>query len=477
VSEADGWDGNVSSRFASVIRGNMQGRIVRSPLLKATALIIVVAAGVAAALVIKAPYAEVATPTRDAFPQDLINEGARLSAIGNCETCHTTTPTARFAGGFPLPTPFGVIHSTNISPDRETGIGTWSEEAFRRSMREGVARDGTHLYPAFPYDHFAKLTDGDIKALYAYVMTRDPVRAERPANDLKFPYNIRPLLAGWKLLYASSKPYEPNPSKSAEWNRGAYLVEGVGHCGACHTPRNSLGAERSDDRFGGGEAEGWHAPALSAKSPAPIPWDIDHLVLYLREGFDGQHGAPAGPMAPVVRNLARVPLDDAKAIAAYIKDIAGPPSAERKATADALLAKVMASPISERSGTSTGQVSNGKGSSGKGEDIYWATCAQCHEPSGQGVPFALSTTFSQPSPYNVLHIIAHGIRPPGGQPGPIMPSFSGALTDAQIVALVTFMRQAFSTQPAWTNIEDQLRQIRREDQSLTSVIARTPGSP
>jgi mono/diheme cytochrome c family protein len=433
----------------------MQRRSFRSHLLRILLLTILVVAGVAAVLVLRLPYSESETPQRSAFDAALIESGAQLAAIGNCETCHTAPDGARYAGGRSVGTPFGVIYSTNITPDRETGIGAWSQEAFARAMRDGVRRDGAHLYPAFPYDHFTHVTDADIKALYAYAMTREPVRAENRKNELAFPFNVRPLLAGWKLLYLKSGKFAPDTTKSAEWNRGAYLVEGLAHCGACHTPRNGLGAEKSDAKFAGADADGWDAPALNANSPAPIPWDADHMFVYLRQGFDGRHGAPAGPMAPVVHNLSRAAESDVKAIATYMVAMAGEPSAERKAKAEGLLAKVAATPV-------TPQPAGGRGS--EGADIYWGACAQCHEPSGTGVPFSLSTTFSEPSPRNAVHIIIDGIHPPIGQAGPIMPSFSGALTDAQIAAVVTYLRATFSDRPAWTNIADEIRRARSAGQ-------------
>ena len=185
--------------------------------------------------------------------------------------------------------------STNITPDPETGIGHWSEAAFLRALREGVDRAGRHLYPAFPYDHFTKLTDEDIGALYAFLMTRRAVRAPAQANRLSFPFNWRPLLAGWKLLYLTRGPAQGNEAS----DRGAYLVEALAHCGSCHTPRNRFGAEERSRTFAGGEAEDWHAPALNADSPAPHPWTRDQLFTYLRRGFVEPHGVAAGPMQSV----------------------------------------------------------------------------------------------------------------------------------------------------------------------------------
>jgi nicotinate dehydrogenase subunit B len=222
------------------------------------------------------------------------------------------------AGGRPMETPFGVIYSTNITPDVETGIGNWSYPAFERAMREGIHRDGRQLYPAFPYPHFARVTDADLQALYAYLMAQSPVRAETPKNALAFPFNLRPLMAGWNALFHQPDVFQADATKSAMWNRGAYLVEGLGHCGACHSPRNELGAEIATRYLAGGFAEGWEAPALTSLSRAPIPWSEAELYAYLRTGESRFHGVAAGPMAPVVKELKALPDQDIRAMAVYL---------------------------------------------------------------------------------------------------------------------------------------------------------------
>ena len=235
-----------------------------------------------------------------------------------------------------MQTPFGIIYSTNITPDEATGIGNWSYPAFERSMREGIHRDGKHLYPAFPYTHFAKTTDADLQALYAFLMAQTPVRAETPPNALAFPFNQRALMAGWNSLFHSPQTFRPDATKSEVWNRGAYLVEGLGHCGACHSPRNELGAEMATRYLAGGFAEGWEAPALTSLSQAPIPWSEDELYAYLRSGESRFHGVAAGPMAPVVKELKALPDADIRAMAVYLAsfntaiDAAGAASACRK---------------------------------------------------------------------------------------------------------------------------------------------------
>lgn len=262
---------------------------------------LIVAAGAALAWALRYPaIAPIERPAAAALDKTLVETGAVLVALGDCAVCHTSAGGQPFAGGLRLDTPFGAVHSTNITPDPETGIGRWSEAAFARALREGVDREGRYLYPAFPYDHFARLSDADIKAIYANLMSRKAVKASPPQNALMFPLNFRILVAGWNLLFLPRPGFAPDPTKDEKWNRGAYLVEGLAHCGACHTPRNFLGAVKKSAPLAGGEAEGWHAPALNSASPAPVPWTEDALVNYLLDGWDRDHGVAGGPMTPVV---------------------------------------------------------------------------------------------------------------------------------------------------------------------------------
>jgi mono/diheme cytochrome c family protein len=396
----------------------------------------------------------IATPDPRSFDPTLVRRGAQLAALGNCNTCHTAPGGKSFTGGVAVPTPFGAIYSTNITPDPETGIGNWSEAAFRRSMREGVDRAGHHLYPAFPYDHFTLLTDEDDKALYAYLMSREPVRAAAPPNGLRFPFNMRILIAGWKLLFLHKGPFEVVPSGSEAWNRGAYLVEGLAHCGACHTPRNRWGAEKEKDRFGGGEAEGWTAYALNQASPAPVPWDAAALYQYLRNGWQEAHGVARGPMAPVIDNLAVASDDDLRAIAIYIASIAGPPTAERLRKGEAVLVSTGARGDGGNSGADAS-------SSDTGAMIYRTACAICHE-SGRPLPFggmdlALSTAMQGPDPVNVINVVLAGLPAAEGERSPIMPGFAGTMTEAQLTALMTHLRKRFSAKPAWADVARRVR--------------------
>ena len=241
-----------------------------------------------------------------------------MAAIGDCVVCHTATGGIPFAGGRPLATPFGTLYSTNITPDPDTGIGQWSAEAFRRAMTHGIARDGSHLYPALPYEHYTHVAPADLDAIYAFLMTRPAQNAGSPANKLIFPLNFRPLLAGWKLLFLHPGLVPTDPGRSADWNRGAYLVEGLGHCGGCHTPRNIAGGEESGRPFAGGVAEGWNAPALDDGNASPVPWTVDSMVAYLRSGAEEEHGVAGGPMGPVAHGLSELPEAEVRAIATYV---------------------------------------------------------------------------------------------------------------------------------------------------------------
>src|SRR3984885_13877397 len=290
----------------------------RRGILASAAALVAAAIGVAAAVLPWRSIAPITRPDPSVYSAATIARGRQLAALGDCAVCHTELNGAPNAGGRALETPCGTIYSTNITPDVETGIGAWSYPAFERAMREGIHRDGRHLYPAFPYTHFAMTDDADLQALYAYLMAQAPARAEGPTTKLAFPFNLRPLMAGWNALFHQARAFEADATQSTVWNRGAYLVEGLGHCGACHSPRNAFGAEKSAAYLAGGFAEGWEAPPLTSLSHAPIPWSEDELFAYLRTGESRFHGVAAGPMAPVVKELAGLPDQDIRAMAVYL---------------------------------------------------------------------------------------------------------------------------------------------------------------
>ncbi|HEX5509898.1 MAG TPA: cytochrome c [Pseudolabrys sp.] len=409
------------------------------------------------------------------FDPSIVAKGAQLAAIASCGTCHTKPGGRPYAGGYPVKTPFGTIYGPNITPDPETGIGTWSSAAFRRAMRVGVSRDGQHLYPAFPYDHFTYATNSDIDAIYAFIMTREPVRQASRPPEIAFPLNIRLLAAAWKLLYLHRGPYRNEADKDDSWARGAYLTASLGHCGACHTPRNKLGAEEQNRAFNGGEGEGWRAPPLNENSRAPVPWTADAMFNYLRRGYDTVHGHTAGPMADVAHNMAKASANDVRAIATYVTSLsgarAGAASPESIKTAVAAARKLTApayggNPAHQTTGSAAGKDS-------LGAKIFTGTCVTCHH-SGGGLPISrpidlgLSTPINEDDPTDLLHIILSGIHPRPGHAGRIMPGFEGALTDAQIVALVDYLRTRFSHKSQWKNVAGALAKIRQRRQTAAT---------
>jgi len=440
----------------------------KAPIIAGIAAALVIGAAIAAfAIVWRPAISPIEPPVPQAFKPELVKRGRELAAIGNCNNCHTLRGGKAFAGGLGVPTPFGSVYSSNITPDPDTGIGRWSEEAFRRAMHSGVDRAGRHLYPTFPYDHFTNVTDEDDHALYAFLMTRQPVHAPARANDLAFPLNQRFVVAGWKLLFFRRGTYQAEPAQSADWNRGAYLVEGLAHCGACHTPRNALGAEEVSASFSGGDVDNWHAYAINARSPSPVPWTGQALARYLRRGFDPDHGVARGPMAEVVSNLSSADESDVQAIAVYMASVFGSPSGDRVRNADA---------VKTRTNSPATQAASATQADPTGAVIYAAACAMCHEterplPYG-GVDLALSTALSAPDPRNATNIILAGIPPVAGERSPIMPGFAASMTDDEAADLLAFLRARFSTQPAWQGIEHTVADARRMQ---TVFLETSPG--
>src|SRR3984957_6281232 len=406
------------------------------------------------ALAWRSPIALISPPSPQSFAPEVVAKGEVLAAGGYCAECHTAKGGQTFAGGYGMGTPFGVLYSTNITPDPETGIGRWSEAAFARAMHEGVARDGSHLFPGFPFDHFTKLSDDDVKALYAYFMTRPSVRAPALANTIPFPFSIRAFQAGWKLLFFSSGRFEPVAGKSDEWNRGAYLALGLSHCGACHTPRNLLGAEKSGDTYAGAVVDNWIAPPLTGANPAPGPWTEDELYSYLRSGVSVLHGTAAGPMSPVVQGLSALSESDVRALAVYFADIDN--AGYRSASADLAVARAMS-----YAGLGIRQQFDSDAR------LYTAACASCHYNAGH-VPLAvrpelaLNSALSLPDPTNLIQVVLRGVSSEEGMPGVVMPSFERALSDADIARIATYLRRTRTNLPPWSGLEAKVAAMRRQ---------------
>ncbi|MGH6702053.1 MAG: molybdopterin cofactor-binding domain-containing protein [Bradyrhizobium sp.] len=411
--------------------------------------------GIAAAVLPWRSMAPIAPPDASVYSAATIARGQQLAALGDCAVCHTDTRGGILnAGGRALATPFGIVYSTNITPDPETGIGGWSYPAFERAMREGIHRDGRHLYPAFPYPHFARTTDADLQALYAYLMAQAPVHADNRHDRLAFPFNWRPLLAGWNALFHRAGPFEAHAAQSAAWNRGAYLVEGLGHCGACHSPRNALGAERAEAYLAGGFAEGWEAPPLTSLSHAPIPWSEDELYAYLRSGESRFHGVAAGPMAPVVKELAALPDEDIRAMAVYLGSFQD--NALDRPAQDALAAE-----LESLTGPRVASASS------MGARLYEGACAVCHAVGGAALfgsrpSLALNSNLHGAAPDNLVQVILHGIASPASRELGYMPAFKDSLTDDQLAELVSYLRQQFAPdKPPWADVREAVSRIRQ----------------
>jgi nicotinate dehydrogenase subunit B len=416
--------------------------------------LLVGAVGVVAGLLGWRPAIAPVSFSAPAYSEATIERGRMLAALGDCAVCHTAPGGAAHAGGRAMETPFGTIYTTNLTPDAETGLGRWSFSAFQRAMREGLSRDGHHLYPAFPYTAFARTSDDDLQALYAYLMSLPAVRSETPAAELRFPFGARPLMAGWNALFHDPSPIQPVAAQSAEWNRGAYLVNGLGHCGACHTPRNALGAEQGGAAFlSGAMVEGWEAPALTSLSTSAVPWNADALYGYLRHGHAKHHGVAGGPMAEVVRELAAVPDSDIRAMATYLASF-NPKLSDEAASAQAKQAVARAAAGQARL-------------LGSGQRMFEGACAACHHDGdgptllGVNTPLALNSNLTSARPDNLVQAILEGVREPAARDIGFMPAFREVLDDAQIAELAGYMRARFAPQePPWQDLRGSVARVR-----------------
>lgn len=370
---------------------------------------------------------------QDRAPSNIIEKGEYLARAGDCIACHTAPEGKVFAGGRAMPTPFGTIYTSNISPDMETGIGKWSADDFYRTMHEGRFPDGGLLYPAMPFASYTKVTREDSDAIYAYLRSIEPVSRENREHDLDFPYNNRALILGWRTLFFSEGTYKPDKAMSAEWNRGAYLVEGLGHCGMCHTPINALGGSSESDAFKGGliPNQNWYAPSLTSNKEAGLGlWSIEEITDLLQKGIS-HRGAVYGPMADVVYNSLQYLNDaDTKAMAVYLKSIAQDspkPVTSRLPHAESSLLLSL------------------------GKAVYDRDCASCHGVNGEGrpphyPPLAGNQSIQMDSAVNAIRMVLNGGYPPGtyGNPMPHgMPPFSISLSDDEVAAVVSYIRTSW----------------------------------
>lgn len=368
----------------------------------------------------------------DSLPNAVqLRRGQYLVAAGDCISCHQREGGEPFAGGLGLNTPFGVIYTPNITPDRNTGIGVWTRDQFYRAMHDGKGAQGEDLYPAFPYPWFRRVSREDDDAIFAYLTTVPAVNYTPPKNDLSFPLNFRSMIGAWNMMFLDSNSFQTDPGQSAEWNRGAYLVTGLGHCGGCHTPKNFLGADKSKQELHGGNLDNWVAPDLTSNSHIGLgDWSVDDIAEFLATGRNA-HAAAGGAMADVItHSTSHVSDADRRAIAVYLKS--QPPSPSDASSApDA-------------------------GAMHRGSEIYSDSCSSCHLDNGIGQsrlfpPLGKDAMLQQPDPTGLEHLILGGTRVgvSASRPSPLgMPSFAWKLTDQEIADVSTYIRNSWGNHAA-----------------------------
>lgn len=386
-------------------------------------------------------------PTQQTQQAQQIERGEYLSRAGDCMACHTAKGKAPFSGGLAMNTPFGTIYSTNITPDKQTGIGNYSAEEFANALRKGKRRDGSRLYPAMPYTSFAKLSDEDTAALYAYFLQGvKPVPQDNPKTALPFPFNMRILMAGWNLLFFDDKPYKVDSTQSVNWNRGAYLVQGLGHCGACHTPHGRLGQEKSldggsDSFLAGYTLDNWHAPSLRNDKDGLGRWNKEQIATYLRTGRSDD-GAAFGAMSQVINDSTQhLSTSDLLAIAEYLSSLPG------KKSANATVHATAASNAPAANQPATLELRSGKLQTA-GATVYLNNCNACHRSDGTGAMKAFpalgkNAVLNVDDPTSLIHIVLAGSAMPStkSDPSPMgMPGFGWRLNDQEVAEVVSFVR-------------------------------------
>ena len=391
-----------------------------------------------------------AAPALADQPQsNLVKRGEYLARAGDCFSCHTQPGGTPLAGGRQVQTPYGTIAAPNITPDRDTGIGKWSNEDFYRLMHDGIDRERQYVYPVMPFDHYTKVTREDVQAIKAYLFSLQPVHAPRPPSHLAFPFDIRSSLIAWRTLFFKPGTFEPDRHRSELWNRGAYLVEGLGHCGACHTPRNLLSGSETGKSLGGGEikGQGWFAPNITSDVREGIGgWSEHDLVEYLKTGVAPGRSVAAGPMTETIHSsLQYLTNDDLRAIAAYLKEAPGKQLYSEKRSTWAA-----------------------------GETGYLTYCASCHQLDGRGIAggvpaLAGNGVVTAGGPQDVIRTILGGM-PASGQYGP-MPGFAKVLSSVQIAEIANYIRTSWGNKAPPTEDSSMVADLTRQTNTMLAGTA------
>jgi mono/diheme cytochrome c family protein len=377
----------------------------------------------------------------------LVERGAYLARAADCMVCHTTQGGKEYAGGLGFKLPFGTLYSTNITPDKETGIGNYSDQDFLNALHRGTRRDGARLYPAMPYTSYTYITDADALAIKAYLFSLAPVRATPPANTLVFPFNQRWAMAFWSALFNPDTRFEPDTSKSPEWNRGAYLAEALAHCGECHTPRNLAFALNNRKKFGGALTAGWRAFNISSDKATGLgAWSDDDIFAYLSTGHAAGHGTASGPMGEAVdQSFSQLAPEDIRAMVAYLRTVPAIASADLPATT------APAAPASHKDGGGTPDP--------RGKMVFQGACVSCHGWTGESSisPFATLTgawAVNDPSATNVAQIVISGTRRHTPPDAVSMPAFGNAYSDVEIAAVANYVTARFGSKPSRITAQD-----------------------
>lgn len=372
----------------------------------------------------------------------LIQRGEYLTRAADCIACHTTEGGQPFAGGRPFVLPFGTMYSTNITPDKKTGIGEYTDAEFIRAVHQGIARDGKRLYPAMPFASYTYMTDADALAIKAYLFSLQPVESAPPANTLSFPFNQRWLMGFWSAFFNPDKRFEPNTEKSAEWNRGAYLAEAMAHCGECHTPRNAAFSLDNRKKFAGAKQAGWLAYNISSDKQTGIgQWSLAEIAQYIATGHAKGRGTADGPMGEAVEySLRYLTASDINALAAYVASVPPTSSKDQPAVKDA------AAPHDHNIGVAASIDPRGK-------EVYEGACVSCHGWSGNSpildyANLTGSRAVNDPSATNVVQIILAGSSPTSVHGGLYMPDFGSAYSDTEVAAVANYVTARFGSEPS-----------------------------